>query len=72
MKYEERNQRNRQIKIQNRIIGIAVLSLLLAACGAPSGVVNGNSGIRNSSDMEMPPEEGDIEEQPKEWGTVGA
>lgn len=67
MKYEERNQRNRQIKIQNRIIGIAVLSLLLAACGAPSGVVNGNSGIRNSSDMEMPPEEGDIEEQPKEW-----
>lgn len=67
MKYEERNQRNRQIKIQNRIIGIAVLSLLLAACGAPSGGVNGNFGIRNSSDMEMPPEEGDIEEQPKEW-----
>lgn len=66
-------ERSRRIKIQNRIIGIAALSLLLAACGAPSGGVNGNadgwenSDAGDSSDIEMLPEEGGIGEEPKEW-----
>lgn len=66
-------ERSRRIKIQNRIIGIAALSLLLVACGAPSGGVNGNadgwenSDAGDSSDIEMLPEEGGIGEEPKEW-----
>lgn len=74
MKYEELNKRSRQIKKREyHIIGIAALSLLLAACGAPSASVNGNpDGWENSdagdgSDIEMPPRGGGIGEEPKEW-----
>lgn len=58
-------ERSRRIKIQNRIIGIAALSLLLAACGAPSGGVNGNpDGWENSDTGDGPDSE---KEEPKEW-----
>lgn len=74
MKYEELNKRSRQIKKREyHIIGIAALSLLLAACGAPSASVNGNpdgwenSDAGDSSDIEMPPRGGGIGEEPKEW-----
>lgn len=51
MKYEKLNSRRWQIKKRAaRLIGIAALSLLLAACGAPSGSVNGNPDERKESD----------------------
>ncbi|MDE5599095.1 MAG: hypothetical protein K2J04_14870, partial [Lachnospiraceae bacterium] len=58
----ERRQRNK--KRENRIIGIAVLSLLLAACGAPSEKVDGNPDGWEDSDIQQSAE---VKEEPEEW-----
>ncbi|MDE7283568.1 MAG: LysM peptidoglycan-binding domain-containing protein [Lachnospiraceae bacterium] len=48
----------------NCIIGIAALCLLLAACGAPSGMVDGNTD--GWEDYDTPQSTG-VKEEPEEW-----
>ncbi|MDE7186287.1 MAG: hypothetical protein K2O13_02105, partial [Lachnospiraceae bacterium] len=64
------SERSRRIKKrEKRIICIAALGLVLAACGTPSGSVDGNSdeweasGTGDGSDMGRLPGEGDIGEE---------
>lgn len=68
MKYRELNRRRWRIKKREpRIIGIAALGLVLAACGAPAERADGNPDGWASFDMEMVTGEGDAGEVPKDW-----
>lgn len=53
-----------------RVIGIAALCMLLAACGAPSGSEDGNPEELEGSVMEEELQSAEAEEQPEEWPKV--
>lgn len=69
--FEKRRRPDKKRK--NCFLGIAAVSLLLAACGAPSGGADGSpnaledSGTGNGSDMGNASGQGDIGEESKEW-----
>lgn len=74
MKYENSKERSRRNKKRKPlIISIAVLGLLLTACGTPSIGSDGNfDGLeafdtKEASDREKLSGEGDIGEEPQEW-----
>ena len=56
---DSNEKRRRNPKRRNRIIGIAALGLLLAACGAPSGKAEEMQGAETKEEAKEWPEEHD-------------
>lgn len=72
-KKDSKERRRRNKKRKNDIIGLALLGLMLAACGAPSEGVEENPGrledfdSGNDFDTGKLSGKGDIKEEPKAW-----